>query len=175
SRACSTTPPAWWKSPASVSASGWRYRRHDPRPRTARRPQGVPRYPAGRVDPRRHPHRPQWRVGGRGRPVRLGQDDPAEPHGRAGPAERGIGTHRRAAHRGPVRPPALRPARVSPRRGVPAVLPHRAGDRTMDGRLIHGVFLNAATARYPVTVLGWSAARSLGIADLSGSPRIWLG
>src|SRR5436190_22292682 len=40
---------------------------------------------------------------------------------------------------------------------------------TVDGHLIHGVFLNAATARYPVTVLGYSAARSLGIADLSGS------
>jgi putative ABC transport system permease protein len=46
---------------------------------------------------------------------------------------------------------------------------------TLDGRLLHGVFFTAATLGYPVTVLGYAAAQSLGIADLSGSPRIWLG
>jgi len=46
---------------------------------------------------------------------------------------------------------------------------------TLDGHLAHGVFLNEATMRYPVTVLGRDAATSLGIADLSGAPRIWLG
>jgi putative ABC transport system permease protein len=30
-------------------------------------------------------------------------------------------------------------------------------------------------ARYPVTVLGYSAAQALGIADLSGHPRVWVG
>ncbi len=46
---------------------------------------------------------------------------------------------------------------------------------TLDGQVTHGVFLNEATMRYPVTVLGHAAAQSLGITDLSGSPRIWLG
>jgi putative ABC transport system permease protein len=46
---------------------------------------------------------------------------------------------------------------------------------TLDGRLARGVFLNGATERYPVTVLGNAAAQSLGIADLSGSPRVYLG
>jgi putative ABC transport system permease protein len=46
---------------------------------------------------------------------------------------------------------------------------------TLDGQLAHGVFLNPATMRYPVTVLGHAAAAGLGIADLSGTPRIWLG
>jgi putative ABC transport system permease protein len=46
---------------------------------------------------------------------------------------------------------------------------------TLDGQLAHGVFLNEATARYPVTVLGYSAAQTLGIADLSGDPRVWVG
>lgn len=46
---------------------------------------------------------------------------------------------------------------------------------TLDGRLARGVFLNEATARYPATVLGYSAAQSLGITDLSGSPRVFLG
>src|SRR5262249_54013623 len=46
---------------------------------------------------------------------------------------------------------------------------------TVDGHLLRGVFLNAATARYPVTVLGYAAAEGLGIADLSGTPRVWLG
>jgi putative ABC transport system permease protein len=46
---------------------------------------------------------------------------------------------------------------------------------TLDGQLAHGVFLNPATARYPVTVLGSAAAQGLGIADLAGSPRVWLG
>ena len=43
---------------------------------------------------------------------------------------------------------------------------------TVDGRLSHGVFLNQATARYPTAVLGHNAAVSLGVADLSGGPRI---
>ena len=46
---------------------------------------------------------------------------------------------------------------------------------TLDGRVAHGTFLTDATARYPVTVLGYAAAQALGIADLAGSPRIWMG
>jgi putative ABC transport system permease protein len=46
---------------------------------------------------------------------------------------------------------------------------------TLDGQLTAGVFFSEPTSRYPVTVLGSTAAHSLGIADLSGDPRVWLG
>ncbi len=46
---------------------------------------------------------------------------------------------------------------------------------TLDARLEHGTFLNEATARYPAVVLGYEAARGLGIADVSSDLRIWLG
>jgi putative ABC transport system permease protein len=46
---------------------------------------------------------------------------------------------------------------------------------TLDGVVAHGTFLSEVTARYPVTVLGRTAAQRLGIADLSGTPRIRLG
>jgi putative ABC transport system permease protein len=46
---------------------------------------------------------------------------------------------------------------------------------TLDARLAHGTFLSEATGRYPAVVLGYEAARGLGIADLSGDPRVWLG
>ena len=46
---------------------------------------------------------------------------------------------------------------------------------TLDGQLLPATFLNDATARYPVTVLGYAAAQSLGIADLTGRPAIYLG
>ncbi|WP_020578415.1 ABC transporter permease [Actinopolymorpha alba] len=46
---------------------------------------------------------------------------------------------------------------------------------TLDGRVAHGRFLSAATSRYPTTVLGHTAAQTLGIADLSGTPRVWIG
>jgi len=45
----------------------------------------------------------------------------------------------------------------------------------LNGRLLDGVFLNAATARYPATVLGYQAAKSLGIAALTPATRVWLG
>jgi putative ABC transport system permease protein len=45
----------------------------------------------------------------------------------------------------------------------------------LDARLLSGVFLNRATARYPATVLGFEAAKSLGIATLGPATRIWLG
>jgi putative ABC transport system permease protein len=46
---------------------------------------------------------------------------------------------------------------------------------TLDVKLIHGTFLNEATARYPAVVLGYEAARGLGIGDVTGDARIWLG
>jgi len=46
---------------------------------------------------------------------------------------------------------------------------------TLDGRLTSGTFLNEATNRYPTTVLGHAAAQTLGITDLTGTPRVWLG
>ncbi|GAA4159746.1 ABC transporter permease [Phytohabitans flavus] len=46
---------------------------------------------------------------------------------------------------------------------------------TLDATLAHGAFLNAATSRYPAAVLGYEAARALGIGTVTGEPRIWLG
>ncbi|WP_239141589.1 ABC transporter permease, partial [Actinoplanes campanulatus] len=46
---------------------------------------------------------------------------------------------------------------------------------TLDGALLDGVFLDAATARYPVVVLGHQAATVLGIAEVTGYERVWLG
>jgi putative ABC transport system permease protein len=46
---------------------------------------------------------------------------------------------------------------------------------TLDAGLLQGVFLDEATANYPVTVLGYKAATVLGLSDLSGNDRIWLG
>ncbi|MEU4247998.1 ABC transporter permease [Amycolatopsis sp. NPDC026612] len=46
---------------------------------------------------------------------------------------------------------------------------------TMDGKLAQGRFLDAATAKFPATVLGHTAALSLGITDLSGAPRVSIG
>ena len=43
--------------------------------------------------------RPQRRAGGRGRSVRFGQDHPAEPGRRSGPAHLGFGPPRRGSHR----------------------------------------------------------------------------
>jgi putative ABC transport system permease protein len=44
---------------------------------------------------------------------------------------------------------------------------------TLEGQLLQGTFLNAATGRYPVVVLGYGAAQALGIGNLNGSIRIW--
>jgi putative ABC transport system permease protein len=55
----------------------------------------------------------------------------------------------------------------------------RAADPTLlaalDGRVRSGSFLNPATARFPTTVLGHQAARTLGIAALPEPTRVWLG
>ncbi|HKA11535.1 MAG TPA: ABC transporter permease [Candidatus Dormibacteraeota bacterium] len=45
--------------------------------------------------------------------------------------------------------------------------------QTLNGRLLAGTFLNGATARYPVAVLGFGAAGALGVATLDSPVRIW--
>ena len=48
----------------------------------------------------------------------------------------------------------------------------------LGGTVREGAFLNAATSRYPVTVLGYQAAQTLGIASVAGPgppPRVLIG
>jgi putative ABC transport system permease protein len=67
------------------------------------------------------------------------------------------------------RVPTYRSGGLDVRASDPALL------STLDGHLLHGTFLTPVTADYPVTVLGYAAARTLGIADVSDSPRVYLG
>jgi putative ABC transport system permease protein len=46
---------------------------------------------------------------------------------------------------------------------------------TLGGTIRQGAFLNAATERFPVTVLGYQAAQSLGISSLDSRPRVVIG
>jgi putative ABC transport system permease protein len=46
---------------------------------------------------------------------------------------------------------------------------------TLGGSVAHGRFLNAATERYPVTVLGAVAARTLGIRQVHPDTQVYLG
>jgi putative ABC transport system permease protein len=77
----------------------------------------------------------------------------------------------------------LGPARVYRTNRVPVFdtggLAARAADpallAVLGGRLRQGVFLNPATSRYPVTVLGYQAARSLGIAPGGHQARVFIG
>ncbi len=46
--------------------------------------------------------------------------------------------------------------------------------QAIDGHLRSGVFLNAATASYPVVVLGAKAAAHLGIETVGGDRQVWL-
>ena len=46
---------------------------------------------------------------------------------------------------------------------------------TLDAGLLRGRFLDAALARYPAVVLGHYAATVLGIRDVTGHPRVYLG
>lgn len=46
---------------------------------------------------------------------------------------------------------------------------------TLDGQLATGVFLNEATAQYPVVVLGHDAATELGVDRVDAGTRVWLG
>jgi putative ABC transport system permease protein len=45
---------------------------------------------------------------------------------------------------------------------------------TLDGTVATGTFLNEATASYPVVVLGWTAAQTLGIDRTGGDARVWM-
>ncbi|MDG6110469.1 ABC transporter permease [Dactylosporangium aurantiacum] len=65
--------------------------------------------------------------------------------------------------------PAYRGGGVEVRATEPTLLD------TLDGHLAAGVFLNDATARYPVAVLGHDAATALGVAQVGAGTRIWLG
>jgi len=44
----------------------------------------------------------------------------------------------------------------------------------LDGSVLHGTYLNAATSRYQVAVLGFGAAQYLGIDRLDTPARIWI-
>jgi putative ABC transport system permease protein len=46
--------------------------------------------------------------------------------------------------------------------------------RTLGGSVAHGEFLNPANDRFPVVVLGWSAARILGVSDLSRPTQVFI-
>ena len=46
---------------------------------------------------------------------------------------------------------------------------------TLSGRVLRGRFLDATAERYPVTVLGYEAARVLGIADLADPTQVFVG
>jgi putative ABC transport system permease protein len=65
--------------------------------------------------------------------------------------------------------PALLTGGLSVRACDPALLD------ALDGHLRQGSFLNPASAHYPATVLGYQAAKGLGIAALDQPTRIWLG
>jgi putative ABC transport system permease protein len=45
---------------------------------------------------------------------------------------------------------------------------------TLGGSMRQGAYLNAATSRFPVTVLGYQAAQTLGIGTLAGNPRVYI-
>jgi putative ABC transport system permease protein len=45
----------------------------------------------------------------------------------------------------------------------------------LGGTIRQGSFLTGATGRFPVTVLGYQAAESLGLANLDGRPRVLIG
>jgi putative ABC transport system permease protein len=67
------------------------------------------------------------------------------------------------------RVPAYRSGGIEVRATEPSLLD------TLDGQLATGVFLNAATTRYPVVVLGHDAASQLGINRVDAGTRVWLG
>jgi putative ABC transport system permease protein len=46
--------------------------------------------------------------------------------------------------------------------------------RVLDGHLTHGTFFTELTGRYPVTVLGHTAAQQLGVNDLTSDPRVFI-
>ena len=89
------------------------------------------------------------------------------------PARRGFGTwHRRlscpaSSSTGPI---GFRRTAPTGSLSARATLP----SCPLDGQLASGVFLNAATARYPTVVLGHQAAQQLGIARPEATTRIFI-
>jgi putative ABC transport system permease protein len=65
--------------------------------------------------------------------------------------------------------PAYRTGGIEVRATDPSLLD------TLDGHVATGVFLNAATTRYPVVALGHDAASQLGIKRVDAGTRVWLG
>jgi putative ABC transport system permease protein len=59
--------------------------------------------------------------------------------------------------------------------GVSVLATQLSLPRTLGARVTHGVFLNAATIHYPATVLGASAARTLGIDRVTPTTQVYLG
>jgi len=55
---------------------------------------------------------------------------------------------------------------------IAAVSPDLLG--VLRGRIVMGRFLDAALSREPVVVLGWSAARQLGVDLVTGEQEVWL-
>jgi putative ABC transport system permease protein len=45
---------------------------------------------------------------------------------------------------------------------------------TLDGSVLDGTYLNAATSRYPAVVLGFDAAKYLGISRVDPTTRVWI-
>ncbi len=146
---------------------GARHRHRDRRPcRRARHHQVQPVGAARRDRPARHQpaHRDQrpdaWRPGSRA-PGHRDPDDPPDRGRRAGGAD------------GDPRQCPRLPQRQGSRSSTPAAWPRGRRTRRCSpcsaAPSCQGTFLSAAESRYPVTVLGYQAAASLGIAALGGS------
>src|SRR5262249_57160178 len=82
-----------------------------------------------------------------------------------------------------AQPPATGPPTVSPAPRPPAITPGPLAVQAAPLRLpaavgtslAHGHYLNPATAREPVAVLGAAAAQRLGVDRIWPGERIWLG
>jgi putative ABC transport system permease protein len=59
--------------------------------------------------------------------------------------------------------------------GIQLIAANSALPAALGATLAHGSFLNAATARYPVVVLGAEAASLLGITTLTHPTQVWIG
>src|SRR4051794_16111271 len=59
--------------------------------------------------------------------------------------------------------------------GVSVLATQLSLPRTLDARIAHGTFLNAATIHYPAAVLGAAAARTLGIDRVTPTTQVYLG
>jgi len=105
-----------------------------------------------------------------------GEEVPLPEHAATGIARTG-GVRRVTATAGLARVAVFRTDRIPAYRtggiDVRATDPSLLG--TLDGQVATGVFLNEATSRYPVVVLGHDAATQLGIDRVDAGTRVWLG